>query len=180
MQNNLAWKCILAIFHLDASSFATVKVNLKTCDAYVLRKWNMKLAQYVLRKWKYKAGVICLGKMCHGITLWPYFIWIPSYLQCQSKLISRHLHLSFFKTITSQIKHMFFKYNHWVLSLKLELSMKLKWIQIQFSQKDNSCYRLNTLGPLCLWQCFLNFSPQLFHIFSTFFLNIFFFNFHLH
>ena len=27
-------------------------------------------------------------------------------------------------------------------------------IQIQFSQKGNSSYRLNTLGPLCLWQCF--------------------------
>ena len=42
-----------------------------------------------------------------------------------------------------------------VLSLKLELSLKLKWIQIQFSQKGNSGYRLNTLGPLCLWQCLL-------------------------
>ena len=27
----------------------------------------------------------------------------------------------------------------------------LKWIQILFGQQDNS--RLNTLGPLCLWQC---------------------------
>ena len=41
-----------------------------------------------------------------------------------------------------------------VFSLKLKLSQKLKWIQIQFSQKYNSSYRLNTLGPLCLWQCF--------------------------
>ena len=40
-----------------------------------------------------------------------------------------------------------------VLSLKLEWSLKLKWIQIQFSQKGNSSYRLNTLGALCLWQC---------------------------
>ena len=40
-----------------------------------------------------------------------------------------------------------------VLSLKLEWSLKLKWIQIHFSQKGNSSYRLNTLGALCLWQC---------------------------
>ena len=51
-----------------------------------------------------------------------------------------------------------------VLSLKHELSLKLKWIQIQFSQKDDSSYRLNTLGPLCLWQCF-NFSPTVFIFF---------------
>ena len=37
-----------------------------------------------------------------------------------------------------------------VLSLWLELSFQLNWICIQFR-----C-RLNTLGPLCLWQCFLN------------------------
>ena len=26
---------------------------------------------------------------------------------------------------------------------------------IHFSCRDNSSYRLNTLGPLCLWQCFI-------------------------
>ena len=30
-----------------------------------------------------------------------------------------------------------------------------KWFQIDFSQKHDSSYRLNTLGPLCLWQCLL-------------------------
>ena len=40
-----------------------------------------------------------------------------------------------------------------VLSLKLELSLQLKGVQSQFSLKDNSSFRLNTLGPLCLWQC---------------------------
>ena len=47
------------------------------------------------------------------------------------------------------------------LSLWLELSFQLNWICIQFSCRLNSSFRLNTLGPLCLWQCF-------------------FFNFHLH
>ena len=36
-----------------------------------------------------------------------------------------------------------------------ELIQVLKWIQIQYSWKDNSSYKLYTLGPLCLWQCFL-------------------------
>ena len=40
-----------------------------------------------------------------------------------------------------------------VLSLELEFSVQLKWIQIQYGQKDNSSYKLNTLRPLCLWQC---------------------------
>ena len=46
-----------------------------------------------------------------------------------------------------------------LLSLKPELSLQLKWIQIQFRRKDNSSYRLNTLGLLCLWQCFSWFKP---------------------
>ena len=37
---------------------------------------------------------------------------------------------------------------------KFELIQVLKWIQIQYSWKDNSSYKLYTLGPLCLWQCF--------------------------
>ena len=31
---------------------------------------------------------------------------------------------------------------------------QLKVFQISFSQKNDSSYRLNTLGPLCRWQCF--------------------------
>ena len=45
-------------------------------------------------------------------------------------------------------------------SLKLELSLQLKQVQIQFSPKDISSYRLNTLGPLCLWQCFIPSLPK--------------------
>ena len=30
---------------------------------------------------------------------------------------------------------------------------QLKLFQINFSQKHDSSYGLNTLGPLCLWQC---------------------------
>ena len=37
-----------------------------------------------------------------------------------------------------------------VLSLKLELSLQLKWVQSQFGPTDNSSFRLNTLGPLCI------------------------------
>ena len=37
---------------------------------------------------------------------------------------------------------------------KFELIQVLKLIQIQYSWKDNSSYKLYTLGPLCLWQCF--------------------------
>ena len=39
---------------------------------------------------------------------------------------------------------------------------------ILFSWRDNSSFRVNTLGPLCLWQCFFD-SSQLswrFHFFS--------------
>ena len=42
---------------------------------------------------------------------------------------------------------------YWVRNLN-DLSQP-KWFQIDFSQKHDSSYRLNTLGPLCLWQCFL-------------------------
>ena len=52
-----------------------------------------------------------------------------------------------------------------VLSLWLELSFLLNWICIHFSFKDHSSFRLNTLGPLCLWQCFflkVHFTPVLF------------------
>ena len=42
-----------------------------------------------------------------------------------------------------------------VLSLWLELSFQLNWICNQLSCRLNSSFRLNTLGPLCLWQCFL-------------------------
>ena len=41
---------------------------------------------------------------------------------------------------------------------KFELIQVLKWIQIQYSWKDNSSYKLYTLGPLCLWQCFCSWS----------------------
>ena len=34
--------------------------------------------------------------------------------------------------------------------------MQLKLFQINSSQTHDSSYRLNTLGPLCLWQCFLD------------------------
>ena len=37
---------------------------------------------------------------------------------------------------------------------KLNILFLLKLFQISFSQKCDSSYRLNTLGPLCLWQCF--------------------------
>ena len=39
------------------------------------------------------------------------------------------------------------------LSLKLELSLQVKLIRIKFLRKDNLNYKLNTLGPWCLWQC---------------------------
>ena len=42
-----------------------------------------------------------------------------------------------------------------VLSLWLELSFQLNWICNQLSCRLNSSFRLNTLGPLCLWQCFV-------------------------
>ena len=46
--------------------------------------------------------------------------------------------------------------------------------QITFIQKHDSSYRLNTLGPLCLWQCFYNFFFQFFlTIFSKLFLIVF-------
>ena len=32
---------------------------------------------------------------------------------------------------------------------------QLEWLQIDFSQNHDSSYILNTLGPLCLWQCFI-------------------------
>ena len=32
--------------------------------------------------------------------------------------------------------------------------------EIILAEKDHSSYGLNTLGPLCLWQCFLLFSEQ--------------------
>ena len=41
-----------------------------------------------------------------------------------------------------------------VLSLYFELPFRLNWICIHFSFRDDSSFRLNTLGPLCLWQCF--------------------------
>ena len=48
------------------------------------------------------------------------------------------------------INHCQRHYEHRVLSLYL---VWLNWICIQFSCRDNSSFRLNTLGPLCLWQC---------------------------
>ena len=42
---------------------------------------------------------------------------------------------------------------YWVCNLNDVFQPKL--FQIGFSQKLVSSYRLNTLGPLCLWQCFL-------------------------
>ena len=60
---------------------------------------------------------------------------------------------------------------YWVQNLnKL---FHLKYFQIDFSQQNDSSYKLNTLGPLCLWQCFFNkfvstFPPRFFHLFSTF------------
>ena len=56
-----------------------------------------------------------------------------------------------------------------VLSLTLEFSLQLNSIQIQFSWKDNSSHRLNTLGPLCLWQCFSFYCTLLMHTFNTLF-----------
>ena len=51
---------------------------------------------------------------------------------------------------------------YWVLNLN-DL-FQLKCFQIDLSQKHDSSYRLTTLGPLCLWQCFF----QLFlNFFST-------------
>ena len=44
---------------------------------------------------------------------------------------------------------------------KFELIQVLKWIQIQYSWKDNSSYKLYTLGPLCLWQCLQNSSSAI-------------------
>ena len=35
--------------------------------------------------------------------------------------------------------------------------------------RDNSRYGVNTLGPLCLWQCFLQISSTLFNFFPIFF-----------
>ena len=40
-----------------------------------------------------------------------------------------------------------------VLSLKLELCFWLNRICIHSSCRGNSSFKLNTLGPLCLWQC---------------------------
>ena len=40
--------------------------------------------------------------------------------------------------------------------------VKLKLFQINFSQKHDSSYRLNTLGPLCLWQCFKSLTEDLY------------------
>ena len=48
-----------------------------------------------------------------------------------------------------------------VLSLKLEFSLQLNWLQIQFSWQDNSSHRLNTLGPLFLTS-FLHFSGEVY------------------
>ena len=42
---------------------------------------------------------------------------------------------------------------YWVRNLNDLFQPKL--FQIDFSQKHDSSYRLNTLGPLCLWQCFI-------------------------
>ena len=36
------------------------------------------------------------------------------------------------------------------------IPLQPKSFQIDFSQKHVSSYRLNTLGPLCLWQCFIS------------------------
>ena len=43
---------------------------------------------------------------------------------------------------------------YWVHNLNKLFQLKL--FQINFSQKHDSSYRLNTLGPLCLWQCFFD------------------------
>ena len=42
---------------------------------------------------------------------------------------------------------------YWVY--KVELCFLLNWIWIHSSFRDNSSFKLNTLGPLCLWQCFI-------------------------
>ena len=49
MQKHLSWKCILVIFHFAASSFATIKVNFKTCNACLekMRIWNWPNVQNV-------------------------------------------------------------------------------------------------------------------------------------
>ena len=44
---------------------------------------------------------------------------------------------------------------YWVRNLNDLFQPKL--FQIELSQKHDSSYRLNTLGPLCLWQCFSTF-----------------------
>ena len=36
------------------------------------------------------------------------------------------------------------------------------------AEKDHSSYRLNTLGPLCLWQCFKTYFQFFFNLFSNF------------
>ena len=41
---------------------------------------------------------------------------------------------------------------YWVQDLNKLFPLKL--FQINFSHKHDSSYRLNALGPLCLWQCF--------------------------
>ena len=51
------------------------------------------------------------------------------------------------------------------------------WFEIILAEKLNSSYGLNTLGPLCLWQCFFIFFQLLFNFCSTFcqlFVNFFF------
>ena len=50
----------------------------------------------------------------------------------------------------------------WIFFFQLEL------IQIDFSQKSYSSYRLNTLGQLCLWQCFVSFSFCIFFLYLIF------------
>ena len=63
-----------------------------------------------------------------------------------------------------------------VLILSLESAFCLNWMCIHFSCSDNSRFKLNTLGPLCLWQClFSNFD---FHI-SHFDFHISHFDFHI-
>ena len=49
-------------------------------------------------------------------------------------------------------------------SINLNGLFQPKYFQTDLSQKYDSSYRLNTLGPLCLWQCFLTF---FFNFFST-------------
>ena len=58
------------------------------------------------------------------------------------------------------------KRSAWPLFSRFFFSPSLKWIQNQYSWKDDSSYKLYTLGPLCLWQCLI-FKGDIKHIKSS-------------